>query len=102
MRSLVPSAIVPDGPSKGMIRVNRLMQVGVPATSQPDHLTDSLSELSLDSDNVHSSDVPMNVPYPHLFAVGDAADTFGAINAGHTAYAQVRLHLPCCITSDES
>lgn len=28
-------------------------------------------------------------PYPHIFAIGDAADSFGAINAGHTAYYQV-------------
>lgn len=27
--------------------------------------------------------------YPHIFVVGDAADAFGAINAGHTAYYQV-------------
>lgn len=32
-----------------------------------------------------------NTPYSHIFAVGDAADAFGAIQAGHTAYAQVRL-----------
>ncbi|KAH7886653.1 hypothetical protein F5I97DRAFT_1869133 [Phlebopus sp. FC_14] len=33
-------------------------------------------------------DVPMRTLYPHLFAIGDAADAFGAINAGHTAYYQ--------------
>ncbi|KAF8641752.1 hypothetical protein AX16_009829 [Volvariella volvacea WC 439] len=27
-------------------------------------------------------------PYPHIFAIGDAADAFGAIAAGHTAYRQ--------------
>ncbi|KDQ22877.1 hypothetical protein PLEOSDRAFT_1050631 [Pleurotus ostreatus PC15] len=32
-----------------------------------------------------------NTPYPHIFAVGDAADAFGAIQAGHTAYAQAEL-----------
>lgn len=26
--------------------------------------------------------------YPHIFAIGDAADAFGAIMAGHTAYFQ--------------
>jgi len=26
--------------------------------------------------------------YPHIFAIGDCADAFGAINAGHTAYYQ--------------
>ncbi|PVG02427.1 FAD/NAD(P)-binding domain-containing protein [Serendipita vermifera] len=27
-------------------------------------------------------------PFPHIFAIGDAADAFGAIKAGHTAYLQ--------------
>jgi NADPH-dependent 2,4-dienoyl-CoA reductase/sulfur reductase-like enzyme len=26
--------------------------------------------------------------YPHIFAIGDAADAFGAVPAGHNAYAQ--------------
>lgn len=30
-------------------------------------------------------------PYPHIFAIGDAADAFGAIAAGHTAFNQVRI-----------
>jgi hypothetical protein len=30
-----------------------------------------------------------HTPYPHLFVTGDAADAFGAIPAGHNAYAQV-------------
>ena len=38
-------------------------------------------------------------PYPHIFAIGDAADAFGAINAGHTAYYQVRMPnlRRCCV-----
>ena len=31
---------------------------------------------------------PHTFVYPHLFAIGDAADAFGAIKAGHTAYYQ--------------
>ncbi|KAJ7932942.1 hypothetical protein B0H13DRAFT_2512813 [Mycena leptocephala] len=27
-------------------------------------------------------------PYPHIFAIGDAADAFGALPAGHSAWAQ--------------
>jgi hypothetical protein len=27
-------------------------------------------------------------PYPHIFAIGDAADAFGALPAGHNAWAQ--------------
>lgn len=29
-----------------------------------------------------------DTPYPHIFVVGDSADAFGAIKAGHTAYWQ--------------
>jgi len=29
-------------------------------------------------------------PYSNIFVVGDAADAFGAIAAGHTAFYQVR------------
>ncbi|KAJ7932899.1 hypothetical protein B0H13DRAFT_2262935 [Mycena leptocephala] len=28
------------------------------------------------------------IPYPHIFAIGDAADAFGALPAGHNAWAQ--------------
>ncbi|KZT51267.1 FAD/NAD(P)-binding domain-containing protein [Calocera cornea HHB12733] len=34
---------------------------------------------------------PRHTPYPHLFAIGDCADAFGAIKAGHTAYYQAEL-----------
>ncbi|EJC99420.1 FAD/NAD-binding domain-containing protein [Fomitiporia mediterranea MF3/22] len=30
-------------------------------------------------------------PYPHIFVIGDAADAFGAIKAGHTAYWQAEV-----------
>ncbi|KAI5116412.1 hypothetical protein M0805_000585 [Coniferiporia weirii] len=30
-------------------------------------------------------------PYPHVFVIGDAADAFGAIKAGHTAYWQAEV-----------
>ncbi|KAF9002126.1 hypothetical protein BDQ17DRAFT_1357475 [Cyathus striatus] len=33
-------------------------------------------------------DVARRNPYPHIFAIGDAADAFGAIAAGHCAYNQ--------------
>ena len=37
---------------------------------------------------VDTSYEPNTFVYPHLFAIGDAADAFGAIKAGHTAYHQ--------------
>ncbi|KAF8151450.1 hypothetical protein B0H34DRAFT_727629 [Crassisporium funariophilum] len=30
-------------------------------------------------------------PYPHIFAIGDVADAFGAIPAGHNAYSQAEV-----------
>ena len=30
-----------------------------------------------------------DTPYPNIFVIGDAANAFGAIQAGHTAYYQV-------------
>ena len=32
-----------------------------------------------------------DTPYGHIFAIGDAADAFGAIKAGHTAYWQAEV-----------
>ncbi len=51
-------------------------------------------------DEEEDGDEHLHVVYPHMFAIGDAADSFGAINAGHNAYFQVRFllaafhHLP--------
>ncbi|THH32083.1 hypothetical protein EUX98_g2115 [Antrodiella citrinella] len=90
VHDLLPEAIIPDGPSKSLIRVNRKLQIGVPAAaSQVDRVADGLSKLSVgDLKTAEPGDAELDVPHPHLFAIGDAADTFGAINAGHTAHAQ--------------
>ncbi|PSR71374.1 hypothetical protein PHLCEN_2v12750 [Hermanssonia centrifuga] len=63
-RDMLPSSLINDGPKKGLLRVNRALQI---QTEQDGDLT---------------------VPYPHIFAVGDTADAFGAINAGHNAARQ--------------
>lgn len=89
MQELLPGSIVPEGPSKGMIRVLRTLQVGIPTKKDGD-LSDELGKLSLAQ---ATEDVALDAPYPHIFAVGDAADTFGAINAGHTASFQVIDHV---------
>lgn len=36
-------------------------------------------------------DAHLAVPFSNIFAVGDCADAFGAINAGHTAYYQAHV-----------
>ena len=50
------------------------------------------SDADADKESISgSSQVDVSSPYPNIFAVGDAADAFGAINAGHNAYFQVIL-----------
>lgn len=37
------------------------------------------------------SDAHLHAPHPHMFAIGDAADAWGAIKAGHNAYYQAEV-----------
>ncbi|EGN97542.1 hypothetical protein SERLA73DRAFT_92683 [Serpula lacrymans var. lacrymans S7.3] len=64
-----PRAVIPDS---GLAPVLRTMQLNVP--------------LSNDSSTCEQGSL-----YPHIFVVGDAADAFGAINAGHNAYYQAEV-----------
>lgn len=111
MEALLPESIVAGGPSNGMIRVKRTMQVAVPSSECPGDIlaactTDGSTlreqtdenenesddgDKEEDGDNEEDSDddADLSVPFPHLFAIGDAADAYGAIKAGHTAYYQV-------------
>ncbi|KAH7925986.1 FAD/NAD(P)-binding domain-containing protein [Leucogyrophana mollusca] len=57
-------------PEKGMARVLQTMQLSVPP-SPPTSGSETM--------------------YPHIFVVGDAADAFDALNAGHTAYYQAEV-----------
>ncbi|KAJ7607785.1 hypothetical protein DFH06DRAFT_1111764 [Mycena polygramma] len=47
-------------------------------------------EIQDPADAVDDSE-PTHTPYPHIFVVGDAADAFGAIPAGHNAYYQAEV-----------
>ncbi|KAJ1310430.1 hypothetical protein OPQ81_007163 [Rhizoctonia solani] len=38
-----------------------------------------------------SSSTSTESPVPHIFVIGDAADAFGALNAGHTAWTQAEI-----------
>ncbi|EKM51005.1 uncharacterized protein PHACADRAFT_187619 [Phanerochaete carnosa HHB-10118-sp] len=101
LREALPDAIVPDGPSKDMVRVSRTMQVAVCRQTREaqedasvEGLQDVLARVSIaESFAPTSLAVPeeVEVPYPHLFAVGDVADAFGAIKAGHTAHYQAEV-----------
>jgi apoptosis-inducing factor 2 len=110
MKELVPDSIVTEGDSQGMVYVKRTLQVAIlisKADVEEDDVTDKLSSLNVtegapfqdaapvlveESNTPESTeaedDAHLSVPYPHIFCVGDAADAFGAINAGHTAYFQ--------------
>ncbi|KIJ58471.1 hypothetical protein HYDPIDRAFT_102602, partial [Hydnomerulius pinastri MD-312] len=72
LRAMDPRTIDPE---TGLVRVLRSMQVSV----RPSPEAEAEAE---------GSGSEPETPYPHLFAIGDAADAFGAINAGHTAYYQ--------------
>ncbi|KAJ7932913.1 hypothetical protein B0H13DRAFT_754361 [Mycena leptocephala] len=54
--------------------------------------TDEAAPVDDDEDatlhNDEEEPTPILIPYPHIFAIGDAADAFGALPAGHNAWAQ--------------
>ncbi|KAJ7648061.1 hypothetical protein FB45DRAFT_1052428 [Roridomyces roridus] len=75
----------------GLARVLRTMQLAVGAKEEED-LSGSLEKLVLHGGDVFEDEDDMDTtPYPHIFVVGDAADAFGAIPAGHNAYHQATV-----------
>lgn len=77
-----PSTI---NPSNGLAYVQRTMQL----TNGPVPFVDPST---LDAPEPSSSGVPESskpFTYSNIFVVGDSADAFGAIAAGHCAYYQV-------------
>lgn len=73
--------------SNGLVRVLKTMQVSTSRTSADDVMI-ALEKLSVEQTASEESESE-STPYPNIFAIGDAADAFGAIPAGHNAYAQV-------------
>ncbi|KAH9841100.1 iron uptake cluster protein [Rhodofomes roseus] len=88
MAQAVPEALISEGSKKGQTRVARTMQVAVPAMSDgTESIQAALSGLSLsDKRAQNEGDEPVHVPYPNLFAVGDAVDGYGANNAGRNSH----------------
>ena len=114
LREAFPASVISDGPDKGMARVRRTMQLAEPVPET--ELPDALERLSLSAGSTPElSPSPSTSPEPespttsdeeeeappaivedphtrvaaeHVFVVGDAADAFGAINAGHNAFFQ--------------
>ncbi|KAG8682090.1 hypothetical protein FRC09_017023 [Ceratobasidium sp. 395] len=61
-------------PQTGLVNVLRSLQLG---PGQPD--------------TAHIGGPEAVSPMPHVFVIGDAADAFGALNAGHTAWVQAEI-----------
>ncbi|CAE6530100.1 unnamed protein product [Rhizoctonia solani] len=72
LRDLAPQAV---DDNTGLVKVLKTMQVDLP-----------------DSKFVaQDGTTQIGTTMPHIYAVGDSADAFGAIKAGHTAFAQAEL-----------
>ncbi|KAG6902060.1 hypothetical protein C0995_004906 [Termitomyces sp. Mi166 len=90
LKELDPATVNPDN---SLAHVLRTMQLGVlptPLTSTGE-LEDALKQVTVSDTaaSIPASDEPLEeTPHPHIFVVGDAADAFGAIAAGHNAYYQ--------------
>ncbi|RPD70120.1 iron uptake cluster protein [Lentinus tigrinus ALCF2SS1-7] len=117
LRSVFPNSVHADGPNKGMASVRRTLQLAEPIPA--DELPDDFAQLSINGDATPELAIPSASPEPesepespvtdeeeepvieedpktrvaaeHVFAVGDAADAFGAVNAGHNAFFQGQL-----------
>lgn len=115
LKEMDPSTLNPEN---SLAHVLRTLQLGVIAPSVPvspssvdaesstmisdaAKLQAALEKLALDENNAPSeesvsstSSTPVSeeeyedTPYGNIFVIGDAADAFGAIQAGHNAYAQ--------------
>ncbi|KAJ7932938.1 hypothetical protein B0H13DRAFT_754415 [Mycena leptocephala] len=61
-----------------------------PTRQAADADADEAAVLTPETDEAPSldEDEEQTTPYPHIFAIGDAADAFGALPAGHNAWAQ--------------
>ncbi|KAJ3497804.1 hypothetical protein NLJ89_g10300 [Agrocybe chaxingu] len=103
MRAMDPATINEENK---LIRVLRTLQVATePVKQDIAAVTSDLENLSTDEkpadDRKPTTDEKPAEPaveeeekttgHPHIFAIGDSADAFGAIAAGHIAYAQAEL-----------
>ena len=94
--SAKPFQTPPEGPSKDMVRVSQTTQVAVPrraleARADPsiEQMQDKLARISVIETPAPTGAVPpqeIEIPHPHLFAIGDTANAFGTIKAGYTAH----------------
>lgn len=82
-------------PEDGLARVLRTMQLCTwPRIRDVEELGNQFDNATLSkskSQAKESTKAQPTTPYPHIFVVGDCADAFGAIQAGHTAYYQTEV-----------
>ncbi|KXN83174.1 Apoptosis-inducing factor 2, partial [Leucoagaricus sp. SymC.cos] len=75
-----PNTQITVNPENSLAQVIRTLQIGVLPSSQ----MISKAEKSAVRDTLGDE----TTPYPNIFVIGDSADAFGAIAAGHNAYYQ--------------
>ncbi|EAU83599.2 Fer8 [Coprinopsis cinerea okayama7 len=93
IEAMDPSTV---SPSTKLVRVYRTMQISTEPVNEVEsdlasEVKDKLKvseESSTPSSESTTSESKKTPAYPHIFAIGDVADAFGAIAAGHNAYAQ--------------
>ncbi|GLB42577.1 putative pyridine nucleotide-disulphide oxidoreductase [Lyophyllum shimeji] len=102
LKEMDPDTVNPDD---GLAHVLRTMQLGVlprlrarARSSSSDQAETAPEETSLSEYSPSTAAAPPttedpeeDTPYPHIFVIGDAADAFGAIPAGHNAYYQAEV-----------
>ncbi|KAJ6632255.1 hypothetical protein B0H10DRAFT_1976725 [Mycena sp. CBHHK59/15] len=119
LKSLDPNTVDPSTSLAHVLRTMQLGVLSVPSTSAAPSVVDAtpahedftsaleaaLEQIALqdlaadahhdaeddDAQEDDDDDEAETTPYPHIFVVGDAADAFGAIPAGHNAYYQAEV-----------
>lgn len=107
LQTMDPRIINPDNKFARVLKTMQLSRPSTTSTSKPQNdksdLEVVLGNLKIGistNDNTPAKDVVVpeetvdlekHSPYPHIFVTGDAADAFGAIPAGHNAYAQTEV-----------
>ena len=109
LREAFPESVIPDGPDRGMARVRRTLQIAKPVDEvscpfwrlslsaadaealpfSPRSASPSSEDEQDDEPQIEIEEDPSTrVAAEHVFAIGDVADAFGAVNAGHNAFFQ--------------
>lgn len=80
-------ADVREGTADPVLSAALASRTSSPAPSESSLSSDGTDELAAEP----TDDAHLRTPHAHLFCVGDAADAFGALKAGHTAYWQAEV-----------